>query len=279
MPEGEQATGIKAIAEAVRARLAKDGRAFVRHTQSGGGFGNRSFDTEKDGPYTLAAVLAALRGNHPEMWSRGTALVEKHLGRIAQSPSVNLGWNGVSYTSLQLTNGGDYHGQISPVPEAIASHASLLKIGTDFAERLRELSRYHGPGSIDMGVVDDQLIGFEFNARYTGTRHGIAIGERLVGSWRNWRRNNDVAISVDHFTLHKPMRFDQLYAILNGEGLLATPEHPGGAVISIPPHGNIAGIHFQGKGYRETMALHREVDKLIGSPGKNIYDNSLYFAA
>lgn len=279
VPEGAAFTGLKDIAGAVRQRLTQKGSAFVRHTQSGGGFGNRSFDVEKDGPYTLKSIVAKLKGSRPEIWATGQALVEEHLGRIAQAPSINFAWMGASYSSLQLTQGGNYRGHISPVPEEVASHDSLMAIGSRFVTRLRERTGYFGPGSVDMGVVDNRLLGFECNARYTGTRHGIAIGELLVGPWSGWRDNNDVVASIDHFTLRRPMRFGQLYAILDREGLLATKNHPWGVVISIPPHGDIAGIHIQGTGYPETMALHREVDKLVGSPGKNIYDGPIDFRA
>jgi hypothetical protein len=62
---------------------------------------------------------------------------------------------------------------------------------------------------------------------------------------------------------------------LSKEGLLATPEDPFGAVITIPPIKDIAGIQVQGRGYKETEALHRRVLEVVGHPSKNAEDHPL----
>ncbi|HEX8762666.1 MAG TPA: hypothetical protein VF733_02790 [Candidatus Saccharimonadales bacterium] len=280
VPKGKKHTGLDNVAAAVKARLAQGKDTFVRHTQSGGGFGNRSFTKQSAGKMSLAEIRSYLVGDHPESWENATVLVEEHLGRITQSPAVTFGWTGFLYDNLQLTQNGDYRGSISPVPPEVANARELQYIGDAFSASLRQKINYYGPGNVDLGLmVDRKLIGFECNARFTGARHVIAIGELLVGPWKNWRENNDVAVSVDHFTLNRTMDFDQLYDILDREELLATKAKPQGVVISIPPRGRVAGVHIQGKGYQNTVALHREIVKLTGDPVANTYDNPLNFSA
>jgi hypothetical protein len=275
-PPGQAHTGLNAIASAVQARLARQGKAFVRHTQSGGGFGNRSFS----GVSNLEQIKERLAGGHHAMWQHGTALVEEHLD-FQHFPSVGFNQGKFSYHGLQITHDGDYVGYWSPTPEWIMPSAELAHIGQQGAEAIGKHSGYYLHANIDMGITtDNDVVGFEINGRMTGSRHAIAIGELLFGTpWQQWAEAGHVVKSVDKFVMSKALDFSSLHGILDDEGLLANVRDPHGVVISIAPHGNVAGIHVQAGNYDDTEALYQEVERLVGDRNANKHDNPLIMAA
>ena len=276
VPPGTTYTGIEAITRAVQARLRREGKAFVRHTNSGGGFGNRSFGLRDDQIPALSEIRDRLVGGHPRVWQDGTALVEEFM-HFKHFPAVNFNQGKFTYDNLGINHGSDYIGCWSPVPDWIADPDYLAKVGNHSAESINKHTGYHLNGNVDMGVTQDgSVVGFEINGRMTASRHAVAIGELLFGTpWNQWRQAGHVIKSVDKFILKSVMTFAQLHGILDGKGLLANAQAPHGAVISIAPHGNVAGIHIQAGSYEDAEGLSAEVRGLIGDPAANRHRSPL----
>ena len=273
-PPGVVATGLRDITDTVHTELLQHGRLYVRHTRSGGGLGNRSFAVNGHVP-TKTEIATKLIGDQPKMWEKGTALVEQFVPLVG-SPSVAVRAGvGVQYDTYQITNGNDYMGCWSPVPPEVWDPKDLHQVGEGFARRLGELGFWNWAGA-DLGVgPNGERYGFEINGRTVGTRHSIAIGERLLGPWETWREQGVALKAVDHFVLKGEPSFAQLHETLAKAGLLATPDNPFGAVITIAPVGNIAGIQVHGKGYKKTEQLYQKVVDAVGHPTANQEDHPL----
>lgn len=278
--QNEQAVGLEAVAAAVQSRLQQgDGKAFVRLTHSGGGLGNYAFSVNNKGEVpTLDEITAALLSKGEQDWSR-PALVEEYLD-LTFSPAVSFGPEGFSYHNLQITQDNDYRGSWSPVPPHLCDLEQLKHIGDHFAEELQRIG-YQYTANTDLGLTKDgRIVGFEINARMTGTRHAIAIGELLLGPWNTWRSNHVAIKSLDHFALQEPLSFENIYDILDQAKLLATPENPFGVVITVPPQDNKLGIQFHGHGeglgaYQMAQSQYKQTLELIGNRQANWEDHPL----
>lgn len=276
VPPGATYKGIFAIALAVQTRLRREGKAFVRHTESGGGFGNRAFALAAGQLPSFNQIRNRLVGGHPHMWQDGTALVEKFM-RFKHFPGVNFNQGKFTYDNLGIHKGSNYIGCWSPVPGWIAESDYLAKVGNYAARSVDKHTDYHLNGNVDMGITEDgSVIGFEINGRMTGSRHAIAIGELLFNTpWSQWREAGYVVKSVDKFILKNVMTFAHLHDILDRKGLLASRRVPYGVVISIAPHDTIAGIHIQAGSYGDAESLAAEVQGLIGNPNANWHASPL----
>ena len=273
-PDGELAKGIEAITDAVVDRLKRDGKAYVRHTASGAGFGNRGFDLGQTPDLTRDQIRETIEGEHPELWTDAEALVEEYLILI-HALAVGFDRRGFTHDNLQITHGGKYWGAWSPIPEDIWDPTELRHIGEKGAATLRRLTGYNGRGSNDIALTPDGLIGLENNARDTAMRHPIAIATRLFNTpWDQWRTVGHTIKTIDNLVLKSPMSFTEIRATLGKAGLLASTKSPHGIIITIPPHGNVAGIQAQENGYRRTEGLFQEALKLIGDEAANRYDNA-----
>lgn len=279
VPPGELAHGIDAIAEAVRDRLSRDGQAFVRHTRSGGGFGNRFFTVEDGRMPSVDEIKEKLAGGHWDLWQNGSALVEEVLN-LKASPGVAFHTEtGTAYDFDQITQGKGYIGCWSPVPPEVVSNPNqLVLIGNHLATRLGSLG-FKGYADTDLGVTfDGKTFGFEVNGRSDGVRHAIKVGEAVWGvPWADWRKEGLVTKAVDHFVLRHDANFRQLRETMRREGVqMATPDDPFGAVISIPPAGNVAGVQVLAKGYRQAEDMYQGVLSAVGDPHHNYEDFPLF---
>lgn len=279
VPPGELRHGIDDIAEAVRNRLATDGEVFVRHTRSGGGFGNRHFKVEDGRMPSMDEIKEKLAGGHWNLWQDGSALVEQVLD-LKASPGVAFHTEtGTAYDFDQITQGRNYIGCWSPTPpEVVSDPNKLVVVGDQLAARLGALG-FKGDADTDLGVTfDDDMFGFEINGRKDGVRHAVKVGEAIWGvPWRQWREQGLVTKAVDHFVLRHDANFRQLREAMQREGLpMATPDDPFGAVISIPPAGNVAGVQVLAKGYRQAEDMYQGVVAAIGGPHHNTEDYPLF---
>jgi hypothetical protein len=274
VPEGTLERGIDAIALAVQERLQKSGTAFVRHVHSGGGFGNRSFAVVGGIVPSLNEIKQKLAGDHAERWSDGQALVETYLD-LLHSPAVTFTiQDGFKFDNLQITRNSDYRGCWSPTPPGVYDPKELVNIGNRFAHKLKKIG-YKGYGNTDLGVdATGRGYGFEINARMTGARHAIAIGERTMGPWEEWRDNGSVVKSIDHFVLRHATSFRDLRHAI-GKQLMATLENPYGVIIIIPPHDNVVGLQIQAKGYKEAESIYQQVLAKVGHSTANQHDSPL----
>ena len=278
--QSEQAVGLEAIATAVYSRLQQgDGKAFVRLTHSGGGLGNYAFSVNDKGEVpTLDEITTTLLSKGNQDWS-SPALVEEYLD-LTFSPAVSFGPEGFSYHNLQITQRNDYRGSWSPVPPELCDLEQLEHIGDHFARELQKIG-YHYTANTDLGLTrDGRIVGFEINARMTGTRHAIAIGELLLGPWATWQSNQVAIKSLDHFVLREPLSFEQAHGILDQANLLATPENPFGVVITVPPQGHKLGVQFHGHGeglgaYQMAQSQYEQTLDLLGDRQANWEDHPL----
>lgn len=287
VPDGELVKGLDAIVDAVHMRLkhpASNGRAFVRHVQSGAGYGNRSFDLGRASGLSRQQIEDVILADNPDIWQEGEALVEEYLDLI-WSPAVSFSREGFSYDNLQISHNSQFWGAWSPCPPDVLlaqprlGHSGLQQlqhIGDRAAAILQQVIGYQGWGNSDLGITrDGRLVGLEFNARDTALCHAISVATSLLKTpWPAWRQAGHTIKSLDHFVLKDKMSFSDLHATLEKAGLLATTEVPYGIVITIPPQGNnIAGILAQENGYRRTEGLYQEALKLVGDPKANQHDH------
>jgi hypothetical protein len=223
----------------------------------------------------MQEIASTLVGDQPQMWENGTALVEQFVPLVG-SPSVTFRANkGMAYDAYQITRDNDFMGCWSPLPEQIWDSENIRTVGDGFAQRLGELGFWNWAGA-DLGVgPNGERYGFEINGRTVGSRHSIAIGERLLGSWESWREQGVAMKAIDHFVLRETATFQELHHSLNKAGCLATPDNPFGAVITIPPVGDIAGIQVHGEGYEKTESLYRKIVTAVGHPIANREDHPL----
>lgn len=273
-PPGVLARTVHGIAETVHRQLHKHGTVYVRHTFAGGGLGNRRFQVNGHVP-NVAEIVPQLQGDQPHLWEEGTALVEQFV-HLVGSPSVALrAGHGAQYSTYQITHNQDYRGFWSPLPPEIWDPEGIQAVGDGISERLARIGFWNWAG-VDLGVgPQGERYGFEINGRTVGTRHGIAVGELLLGPWKQWRQDGTVVKSVDHFELKAAATFPELHERLRRLGHLASPDNPYGAVITIPPKGNVAGIQVHGKGYRQTEERYQEIVAAVGKPSAHSEDHPL----
>lgn len=274
-PPGLLAHGLEEITNTTYSQLLRYGRVYVRHTRSGGGLGNRSFEFTDHMP-TLQEIAAKLAGDQAAHWEQGSALVEQFVPLVG-SPSVAIrAGRGMKYDAFQITHDTAYVGAWSPLPPQIWDPENVHSIGDRVARQLGQLG-FWGWAGADLGVgPNGERYGFEINGRTIGSRHMIELGERLSGlPWSSWRNEGFTIRSIDHFVLRSPATFHQLKAELGKVCHLATLDNPYGAVISIPPTGDVAGIQVHGHGYDEAERLYRQIVSAIGHPTANQEDHPL----
>lgn len=287
VPPGTLHEGVDVIAQATLDRIQDEGSAFVRLTESGGGFGNRLFVKEELQGMTRVQAIAHIRtklgGSRPDLWEKGSALVERVL-ELKSSPSINF--NTLSknvYDGEQITYLKDYQGCWLPAPPSRYDQGHLQDIGHGMRERVIELD-FWGRGGVDLGIASaksmetekDVTVAFENNGRSTAQRHVVDISEIFWGPFDEWTKTGKAVKARDHFVLNGTYSFKQLHYILGEANLLATPENPFGVVISIPPENGVAGIVVLGKGYEETELLYRRMSQFIGKEGSNAEDYPLF---
>lgn len=274
--EGETVSGIDAIAEAVYRRLLLKHDVFVRHDESGGGFGLRAIHAKEEVP-SMASIAADFEAADAGLWRRGKTLIEEFMP-ITYAPAISFtAGEGYWFDNLQVLKDGAYKGSWLPTPPKILAPATAERLGDSFGERVRDAG-WIASANTDLALVPDRgLLGLEINCRMTGVLHALAIGQLVFRqSWSEWRHSGNVVKSVDHFVLTHDATFGELRATLGDADLLADGDNPYGTVISIPPVGRIAGIHVQGQGYDDTEKRYQRVLELVGDARANQHDNPLF---
>lgn len=278
-PPGVTVCGTQAMAEETIRRLRGGKDVYIRLTQSGGGLGNRKFTVARHAHLDPHQIALLIEDGDPAPWHNAEALVEDAVEGITWAPSVTTHTRlGIQYDTLQVTNDGHYWGMWSPAPPWVIRPQQLHMVGTRFAVEMHSLD-YEGWIGIDLGLTDhDDLYGFEANARMTGPRHNIALGEHLFGPWSTWRSQGIVTKAMDKVILQRPMSFAELHALLAEEKVLATPDNPFGAYITVPPAGNVAGLQvFAPQGdYYAAHSFYQRTLAVVGNPDANREDCPLF---
>lgn len=266
-PPGELQRGIYHTAKAVLARLKSRQDTFVRITRAGGGLGNHVFYTDDWPKPTEAAIARELGGKNPQLWRGATALVEDVIDLTSTYGVAFHTLGTLHHTTLQITRGNNFCGCWIPCPPEICPPSSIENVVAHFSKQLSNLG-FHGHAQTDLGIdTQGNHYGFEVNARYTGGMHAKFIMD-LLGA--------PVAKSIDTFYLADDFSFIQLKTKLSAANLLASPNQPTGAVISIPPVGGTTGIVVLGPTHQDVDTLYYQIVDCVGDPTKNSEDRPLY---
>lgn len=279
LPPGAVRQGTDAIVREVCNRLHRGLDVKVRLDEAGGGLGNRTFYTSQHRGYSPERIRRIVEGDQPEIWCKGTALIEALL-TLRWSPGVTFhvgkSTDSIAFDFLQATAGGESVGIWSPVPPQVCNSQTLAAVGLGLAKRLRR-EGYRGWADTDLGVdTAGQLIGFECNGRMDAGRHVISLGQKRFGPWREWRSKGIVMKAVYHFTLAQRMSFTELQRRL--APLMATSRRPFGVYITTPPVGDVCGLTIFGgnRDYHSVHKTYQQVLKLVGKSGANQEDHPLF---
>lgn len=268
-PQGLTYDRLDAIVEAAQRQLDTTGAVSIRRCRGAGGLANVFLTGDNLSAAEIRQKILQKDGD----WEDEPTLVEAFIPDLEHFPSISYGLQGFAFDALTLSRDKSFVGGISPTPRSILSARQLRSTGEAFATRIQQETGHRTYGNLDMAISKQGVVyGMESNARMTGMRHAIAIGELLLGPWKHWRKNSQAILTLD-VKLCDNLDFSEVHAILKENDTLAHPDQPYGVVISRPPcHGQV-GIQIQQPGYKQLGTTLQKVIGLIGHPDKNWLDN------